>query len=315
MTMTPILFILSIVFISLENLEAKIENYFKKPAEKSDIHRMKNIDYIYMINLDERPEKYLKCIQQLHPYGVYPYRFPAVNGWKLTLEAINDLGVKYEPWMEKELLGTCFLLGNGGKPRHEVMQEIGRNYFCHHMSRGTIGIVLSHLSILQDAYDSGYNTIWVMEDDIQVIQNPNIISELIEKLDNLTEETGWDILFTDQNTKNRAGIYVPCVSYSRRPNFVPKNPERFSFKEKAGSEFWKIGARYGAYSMIVRRSGMKMILDFIKRYRIFLPYDMDFYQPSKMRIYTVVDDIVSTEPKALSDNGAPNYLKKKGKEK
>ena len=62
--------------------------------------------------------------------------------------------------------------------------------------------------------------------------------------------------------------------------------------------------------MIVRRTGMKKILDFIKTHHIFLPYDMDFYMPENIRIYTVINDVVSTQPGALSDNGGPNYLNK-----
>lgn len=31
--------------------------------------------------------------------------------------------------------------------------------------------MLSHLSVLKDALDSGYETIWVMEDDIHIIQD------------------------------------------------------------------------------------------------------------------------------------------------
>ena len=71
--------------------EAAVADHFKKALGKSDIHRMKNIDFIYMINLDQRPEKFEKCINQLHPFGIYPYRFSAVNGWELTIEAINDV--------------------------------------------------------------------------------------------------------------------------------------------------------------------------------------------------------------------------------
>ena len=59
--------------------------------------------------------------------------------------------------------------------------------------------------------------------------------------------------------------------------------------------------------MIVRRSGMKKILDFIKAHKIFLPYDMEFYLPQGIRMYSLKDDVVSTQIKALSDNGAPRY--------
>ena len=92
-----------------------------------------------------------------------------------------------------------------------------------------------------------------------------------------------------------------------RPNFAPLNPDQFLINQQVSPQFKKIGARYGAYSMILRRSGMKKILNFIKRHRIFLPYDMEFYLPPNINLYSVTDDVVSTLPKAISDNGAPNY--------
>jgi GR25 family glycosyltransferase involved in LPS biosynthesis len=288
------------------NLFASIEDYFKIPLDKSGCHQMRNVDFIYTINLNERPEKFASCTNQLHPYGIFPYRFSAVNGWKLSFETLNDLGIKFEPWMIHGIWGTCYFPEDEGQPHHEVINVVGRNYYSHCMSRGAIGIVLSHLSILQDAYDSGYETIWIMEDDIQIIRNPHIISDLIDKLDSLAGKRGWDILFTDQDTKNQQGLYVPCLGYAMRPNFNPENAYRFAARLDVG-EFRRIGARYGAYSMIIRRSGMKKILDFFKQYKVFLPYDMEIFFPSDLESYSVINDVVSTQPNAPSDNGGPNY--------
>src|SRR4029078_2424792 len=126
--------------VSSLSLYADIEEYFKKIAEKSGYHAMRNIDFIYMINLDERPEKYACCISQLSMHGIHPYRFSAVNGWELSLEALNELGVKFGPWMEGELWGTAYLPEEGGIAHHEILHVVGRNYFCHCMARGSIGI-------------------------------------------------------------------------------------------------------------------------------------------------------------------------------
>lgn len=289
-------------------LFGNIETYFKKPLDKEGPYQIKNIDFIYMINLDERPEKFSQSFEELYAYGIVPYRFSAVNGWKIPLEDLNNLGIKYEPWMRSGLMGTCYLTEEEGMAHHEIMQVPGRNYFCHCMSRGAIGINLSHLSILKDAFDSGFETIWVLEDDIEVIRDPHEVSELIEKLDQLVGKDGWDFLFTDKDTKNKQGNYVPCLAFALRPNFHPAKPEKFYERVDISPDFRKIGARYGAYSMIVRRSGMRKMLDFTKK-GIFLPYDMEYTLPDDIRMFTVKEDIVSTQPDALSDNGAPNYQK------
>ena len=297
-------FFLLLAFPSLFSEE--LELYFKKVQHKSTGHSIKNIDFIYMINLDERPEKFTACKKQLAPYGIVPFRFSAVNGWKLPLQVINAVGISFKYDEDHVFLGTTYDQETG-IAHDELMQVTGRTYYCQGMGRGAIGIILSHLSVLHDAYEAGYKTIWVMEDDIAVIQNPLKLSQLIEKLDNLVGEKNWDILFTDKDTKGHDGSYVICTSYCPRPNFTPSAACRFEVREIVSPSFRKIGARYGAYSMIIRRSGMKKILDFMKKYRLFAPYDMEFYLPEGIQLYTVLQDVVSTEPKALSDNRFPGY--------
>ncbi len=154
---------------------------------------------------------------------------------------------------------------------------------------------------------SGYETIWVMEDDIEVKRNPHEITALIKKLDKLVGADNWDILFTDPDTKRSNGEYIPCTGYAKRPNFQPKNPGRFVVRADISSDFKKVGARYGAYSMIVRRSGMRKILNFINQYGVFLPFDMEYYLPDNINLYSMRYDVVSTLPDALSDNGKPRY--------
>ena len=286
------------------SLFADIEDYFKPSPNKSAGSTVRNIDFIYMINLDQRPEKFAKAQAQLSLYGIEPYRFSAVNGWELSLETINDVGVTLEPWMAMGRFATYY---EAFMEQHEIVHQIGRTYFCHCMSRGAIGIALSHLSILQDAFDSGYERIWVMEDDIDVHRDPHLLSQLIDQLDILAGPDGWDILFTDPDTKNQQGEYVPCTGYAWRPNFTPADPAIFAERVDVGDDFKRIGARFGAYSMIVNRSGMKKILDFIKAKSIYLPFDMDFCQPPGIRLFALKYDLVSTQPKAPSDNGLPTY--------
>jgi len=289
------------------SLCADVMDHLKVIGEKPCTHSLRNIDFIYMINLDERPEKYALALNKLAPYHIVPYRFSAVNGWELSLETLNDVGVRFGPWMDDQLWGTCYLPEDEGMALHEPMNRVGRNYFSHCMSRGAVGIVLSHLSILQDAYDAGYKTIWVLEDDIDILADPTVLCDRIDELDALVGEGEWDILFTDTDTKGNDGKRVYCTSYARRPNFTPSNVERFRQKTVLNPHFRWVGARYGAYSMLIRRSGMQKLLNFIRKYQIFLPFDMEYTQPDDIHLYTLLEDVVTTQIKAPSDNGAPNY--------
>jgi hypothetical protein len=52
-------------------LSGGISDYLKELNDKSGDHSMRNIDFIYTINLDKRPEKFSLCTQQLNPYGIF----------------------------------------------------------------------------------------------------------------------------------------------------------------------------------------------------------------------------------------------------
>lgn len=305
-----------------------LEPHLKKAEEKSGSHSMPGIDFIYMINLDQRPEKWKCSIDQLAPYGIHPYQFSAVNGWEIPFEAIDEVGLKFSPEMEggfwattyrlkekgessipevKEGHCTCFHLFEGNFIwEQERISVWGKTYFSHCMSRGAIGIALSHISILKDALDSRYETIWVMEDDIQVLGDPRVLSDLIGRLDAQVGKDGWDILFTDRDIRDIHGNPIPAAASARRPDF--KSPNDFAKTEVVSPEFRKIGARYGAHSMIIRKKGVKKLLQFFMAHQIFLPYDMEYTLPPGIQLYTVLDDVVSNLH-TITDNPSPNYSK------
>jgi GR25 family glycosyltransferase involved in LPS biosynthesis len=299
-------FLFLLVFCSLFG---DLEDHLKKAPDKGEGHSLRNIDFIYLINLDQRPEKYALSANQLKSFGISPYRFSAVNGWELSLEAINDVGLKFTPWMEGGFMGTSYHLDGNFEPSHEVIANYGQTYFCHCMARGTIGICLSHISVLQDAWDAGYETIWVMEDDIEVLRDPRILPQLIDELDELVDE--WDILFTDRDIRDQYGIHKGTIWAAKRPDYsIFDSGNNFAENVQVGNHFRKVGARYGATSMIIRRCGIKKLLQFFHAHCIFLPYDLDFIYPRNIKLFTVLEDIVSNLPNALSDNGSPYYLNK-----
>ena len=182
-------------------------------------------------------------------------------------------------------MGTIYYEVDGVQYRsNQIIQEDGNTYFAMGLSQGSIGIVLSHLSVLQDAYDSGYETIWIMEDDVDPVADPRQIPQLIQELDTLVDE--WDILFTDIDTKNSAGTPVPCRAMASRPNYCMDTLDSYWPRFHAiSSNLSRVGMRYGAYSMIVRRSGMEKILNYFKSYGIFLPYDIDFWLVPDIKMY------------------------------
>ena len=104
--------------------------------------------------------------------------------------------------------------------------------------------------------------------------------------------------------RNDDGTYMPCGSAPspERPNYSPPNPGRFSHKHNISSNLKRINARFGLHSYIVRRSGMKKILDFIKNKSYFMHLDQDIFIVPNIILYTTSTDIVSNMHNSTSDS-------------
>jgi hypothetical protein len=83
--------------------------------------------------------------------------------------------------------------------------------------------------------------------------------------------------------------------------------EKFTIKKEISPDFRRISARFGAHTMIIRRSGIKKLLEFALEHKIFLPYDMDNYLHPDIKRYSLTYDVVGNLVGSLSDNGAANY--------
>jgi len=177
------------------------------------------------------------------------------------------------------------------------------------MPLGAIGCSLSHISVLQDAYDSGYQTIWVMEDDVEVLDDPHIVSALISELDSVVGADRWDVLFTDVDYRTGVGQYLTAHGAAKRPDMDCRPEVRFSDKYTktvhVNDHFRQIAARFGTTSMVIRRSGITKLLAFFKTRQIYWPHDLDNHLPDGIQRYGLTFDLVTNMLHSLSDIGAP----------
>ena len=256
-----------IILLSEHSCFADMESRFRKIENKTSGHQLRNIDFIYLINLDKRVDRLEACMKELAPYGINPFRFSAVYGRALSVEAYNDVGVHFRPGMKGDMWALRFNKGGQGQPEYDFLRPAchGHTFFSRWMSHGAVGVALSNLSILQDAYDAGYQTIWVLEDDFLVVQNPHLLSSLIEKLDQAVGRDNWDILFTDIDEAGDRNLQGR-MWYLERPDNGLLDLSIFSKRSRLDENFIKVGCRSGLYSAIIRRSGMKKILEYEKQH-------------------------------------------------
>jgi len=277
---------------------AGIENQYRKLESKLGSSGINNVDYVYLINLDQRPEKWTHSIKQLAPYGIFPERFSGIYGWTLSPEALNDMALKFQHgmWTGREYV-MHFPLDGDGTPEFLPLTGAcyGKAFFSGWTVKGTIGCTLSHLSVLKDAYDEGYKTIWILEDDIIVVDDPHKLSALLEELDVLVGPEGWDVLYTDfdylvvDKTKDLAS-QIPLMW---RPDMPYLNIQFLAEHKDVGGKFMKIGSRMRAHSMIYRRSGIEKILEFYRAHDNFLPYDQEIALIPGISLYVVKNSVVS----------------------
>jgi GR25 family glycosyltransferase involved in LPS biosynthesis len=279
----------------------------KDPHKKTEKSPIKNIDFIYLINLDQRPKKLERCLTQLKAYEIFPHRFSAIYGWDLPSSVFNDVGVKFSAGMKGAEWVVFFPPEGKGELENDFLREecIGKTVFSRWMTPGNIGCSLSHLSVLQDALDSGYETIWVMEDDILLEKDPHLLSSLIEKLDALVGKKGWDVLYTDLDTSDKARYTEENDFQSDlkgnlwffwRPDRDLADQSAFAKRTILSEDFIKIGSRMRTHSMIIRRSGMKKILDFEKKHHLFIPYDHEVAIVPDIQLFSLRYNVATHEP-------------------
>jgi GR25 family glycosyltransferase involved in LPS biosynthesis len=277
--------------------------------DKTVICSIRNIDYVYVINLDHRKQKYRKTVEQLIPYGIVPYRFSAVNGWTLPIELMWDISLNFKQGMRPGGMGTVYRIDpENGKEyhSHEIVETEGTPYLCHCSARGMVGCILSHLTVINDALSSGYDIVWICEDDIEVVRDPNILSQYIDDLDKIVGRNNWDLLFTFRDYREPGGKYSTPYGAAYRPNIETRCQESFNIDQPISNELRRVGSRFGTQSMIWTRSGMEKVLNFYKKYKIFLPYDLDLVLIPDIRMYSVIEDVVTNMLDVESDLGHEN---------
>ena len=263
--MPMLLVLLMVSFTSTLLAKTNIENYLVEIDIRDSFSGINNVDCVYVINLEHRPQKWAETRDIFNYYGIYPNRVNAINGWTLSNE-------------EQQILCGSYPLRLRG---------------------GQLGCILSHISTLQDAFKRGYSVIWICEDDIQIYENPHQLNDLISTLTEIDPE--WDVLYTDNDSKNNSGITVVSVGSDFRRDFPHKDLNYYTKREIVNNDLIAINQRFGAYSLIFSKRGIEKVLrHFIDNY-LWTSYDIDIHYTPEIRQYCIRRDLVSINWEKPSD--------------
>jgi GR25 family glycosyltransferase involved in LPS biosynthesis len=253
----PLLFssVLAYANMNVESNIKPIVKYLPKIELNEKDSGLNNIDCIYVINLDRRIDRWERTKKLFNDLDIYPNRFAAVNGWSLSEESKN------------ELFGSQI----------------------HTMKSGATGCLLSHVSIYKDAFERGFNAVWICEDDIVFSGDVTTIPDLVNELDRV--DPNWDVLYTD-HSNHGTGVQL------LRPSQKEYRPILGKILRKSDS-FLRIHGRHQTYSMIFSKKGIKKALDYFTHTNLFSPIDVDIHYIPKFREYCTKHSIVTTIPEPL----------------
>src|SRR3989338_3942168 len=228
-----------------------------EPTERSS--GMQGVDCIYVINLEERPEKWERVQKEFSSRGMHPQRVSAINGWRLSEEILKEIAGPYPVRLKK----------------------------------GEYGCLLSHLSVMRDAFKRGFDVIWLCEDDLEFSQEYCKISQLLKKLDRLDPE--WDLFFTDRHPRCTYQYTIqemPSKVYLPRPDQKLEPPDFYQQVESVADDILKIRQRFGMYSVLISKRGIQKIYDYFSHVHLFSPFDVDVHYIPGIREYAAAKPLV-----------------------
>ena len=216
---------------------------YLQPIDVTETHSgFPGIDCIYVINLDQHPQKWELLKTTFSEFNLSPNRVPAINGWEMTT------------LQKQELLGPYPIQLTGGE----------------------IGCMLSHISILNDAYKRGFKKIWILEDDVIFTENPECLIDPLTKLEELAPD--WDIFYTDTNLTKLDGSYLLHPPELRlRPKQRINRRRIRAQNQPISSDILTSTLRFGLHSYLVSEQGIKKILDYFKHTYLWSPIDWDIH--------------------------------------
>ncbi len=201
-------------------------------------------------------------------HGFQYERFSAVNGWSFDKSLLRKF------WLQ------CL-------PETEYRMPI---------SPGQIGCLLSHLSIIKHALDKGYETIWILEDDVIFNRDPKpILEEFISNM--ALEKIDWDILFTDLNSRalKEDGSIAHYITFEGTLGSEFDYTSAGSVDIAPSVSFAKqIKHRVGAYSILLSRRGMVKLFNHFMTHSMKSAYDVDWNFIENTRFFQLLEDVVTT---------------------
>lgn len=196
------------------------------------------VNCIYVINLDRREDRWCYMQSVLDQQGLHATRVSAVDGLTLSDKILRKI-----------------LTPKGYKLRY-----------------AEVGCFLSHITVWKDALARGFNTIWIMEDDVLFEKDLDSLQKLLDILYQIDPQ--WDILYTDHQKCHSITVHT---------------------------DLQKILRNWGTHSMIISTNGLQKLLSYAIKEKISYPVDTQLRHIPGIRQYQPTINIVAIKGGYSSD--------------
>ena len=235
------LFLLLAISISVYGGVEKPKDYdksfisaLKMAKRKNKVpHRIPGVDFIYVITA-KKCHRFNDLMRSFSKYGINPYRFTAFSAKDLYANTMYRTCLRGKRgWREFE--GNR-LVARGGKFVFDSRKMCNpkEGYVNRKMSIKSLSRALSHISIIRDALESGYETIWIMDSATEIRRDPNVLSTYIERAN--TEIPDWTSLYTDYSERDEADQLKTPTKFYLRPDISFYKPDFYLARTQEQSD-------------------------------------------------------------------------------
>jgi hypothetical protein len=203
----------------------------KAKRKNKSAHNMPGIDFIYVI-ANKKCHRFNGLMRSFSRYGINPYRFTAFESKDISFNTMFRACIhgsrRYSGFEANRLIvrGGKFVLDK------RKMSSAKEGYVNRAMSIKCISRALSHISIIKDAIDSGYEHIWIMDSGTELRRNPHDLSIYVAKANE--EIPDWTSLYTDYSERDQADQLKPLTKFYLRPDVDFYDPNYYL--DRAGEE-------------------------------------------------------------------------------
>lgn len=234
--------------------------------KKETFHVNSYFDKIFCINLDKREDRWNSVSKKFRKLSINAKKFKAYDGELLTEFVDPNILVRRTP--------------------------------------GYLGCLLSHLEIIKNSYNKGYDKILILEDDIAIHKYFNeYFSDIINQI-NHDNNQDWDLIYFGHCSYNE-----PYKIGNENGTYTLDNNKKYPKKYSNAIQAW------GCHAYALSRNMMKSILDYYKEngyiYELDRVLTSEFQNNPNYKIYMTFPQLFmqndSSSDNTESGNGGDHF--------